>query len=331
MSTNKQENSIQDQEKAIIEWWERSRSLPEFSDHKWGKFFKDPATSGATSLFKRKGGQQLAHNMKSGDIVLVTKLDRAFRSLTDMIDSVENLTGLGVEIVFVHDTFLNNGSNSAAGKLILRIMAAIAEFERDLLSERIKEGIKRSPKKHRRDFNRRLPVGWRLSKSRYKRYPTEDEYTITLAKNIAEYLVQENLSKKQVTQRELMDAGLVLKNGKAPKPDQLRILLASACVGFPRTLYGGGYVLADVQKLWGDWRMPFWVSHTKRVMMSDVCLIDPRTGEEVEKDSRYYIAGHSGDWRNPNLSAWDSDEMIRLRNWQEEHDNELREAGSVFA
>ena len=74
------------------------------------------------------------------DAVLVWKLDRLGRSLSHVIRLVEELGSLGVDLVSVGDPGLD--TTSPHGKLIFSIMGAVAEFERDLIKERVTAGVK---------------------------------------------------------------------------------------------------------------------------------------------------------------------------------------------
>lgn len=76
-----------------------------------------------------------------GDVLLVLKLDRAFRTVKDTYDGVSFLQRYQVDFVSATQPIDTTGS---VGKLILGVLAAVAEFERDLLVERTKEGMARA-------------------------------------------------------------------------------------------------------------------------------------------------------------------------------------------
>ncbi len=80
--------------------------------------------------------------MESGDVLVVTKLDRLGRNAMDVRATVEQLAGLGVR---VHCLALGGVDlTSSAGKMTMQVIAAVAEFERDLLIERTQSGIIRA-------------------------------------------------------------------------------------------------------------------------------------------------------------------------------------------
>ena len=74
--------------------------------------------------------------MKSGDTLVVTKLDRIARSATQGIELIQSLLDKGV---VVHVLNMGLMDNTPTGKLIRNIMLAFAEFERDMIVERTQE------------------------------------------------------------------------------------------------------------------------------------------------------------------------------------------------
>jgi len=72
-------------------------------------------------------------------VVMVTKLDRLGRSLQHLISLLDEFKTKGVELIAITQ---NIDTSSAAGRLQWQIMAAFAEFEREIIRERTKEGLK---------------------------------------------------------------------------------------------------------------------------------------------------------------------------------------------
>ena len=98
--------------------------------------------SGSVAASERKGFRKLLDKLESGDVLVVTKLDRLGRNAMDVRVTVEALTGLGVR---VHCLALGGVDlTSAAGKMTMGVIAAVAEFERDLLIERTQAGLARA-------------------------------------------------------------------------------------------------------------------------------------------------------------------------------------------
>jgi DNA invertase Pin-like site-specific DNA recombinase len=75
------------------------------------------------------------------DAVLVWKLDRFGRSVRNCLDGIESLRGHGVRFLAVSQSIDTDESNPTA-RLLLHILASVAEFERELIRERVRAGIK---------------------------------------------------------------------------------------------------------------------------------------------------------------------------------------------
>lgn len=102
----------------------------------------EESISGSVPAKERPGFMKLVDRMESGDVLVVTKLDRLGRNAMDLRGTVEQLAGLGVR---VHCLALGGVDlTSAAGKMTMQVIAAVAEFEKDLLLERTQSGIKRA-------------------------------------------------------------------------------------------------------------------------------------------------------------------------------------------
>ncbi len=98
--------------------------------------------SGSTAAAQRRGFIRLMDKLESGDILVVTKLDRLGRNAMDVRATVDRLATLGVR---VHCLALGGADlTSAAGKMTMQVIAAVAEFERDLLVERTQAGLSRA-------------------------------------------------------------------------------------------------------------------------------------------------------------------------------------------
>ena len=98
--------------------------------------------SGSVAAMERKGFLALLNKLESGDVLVVTKLDRLGRNAMDVRATVERLTAIDVK---VHCLALGGSDlTSPAGKMIMTVIAAMAEFERDLLIERTQSGLARA-------------------------------------------------------------------------------------------------------------------------------------------------------------------------------------------
>ncbi|WP_186153524.1 recombinase family protein [Burkholderia gladioli] len=98
--------------------------------------------SGSVSAHQRPGFSELLLKMEEGDILIVTKLDHLGRNAMDVRATVEMLAERGIRI---HCLALGGVDlTSAAGRMTMQVLNAVAEFERDLLIERTQSGIARA-------------------------------------------------------------------------------------------------------------------------------------------------------------------------------------------
>ena len=81
-------------------------------------------------------------SLKAGDVLLVTKLDRLGRSTRELLDLIERISKAGAAFRSLGDPLWD--TSSSQGRLLSTLLAAIAEFERDLIKERTGEGRKRA-------------------------------------------------------------------------------------------------------------------------------------------------------------------------------------------
>jgi DNA invertase Pin-like site-specific DNA recombinase len=79
--------------------------------------------------------------LRSGDILFVWKLDRLGRDLRHLVNTVHDLVerGVGFKVLTGHGSSID--TTTASGKLVFGIFAALAEFERELISERTRAGL----------------------------------------------------------------------------------------------------------------------------------------------------------------------------------------------
>jgi DNA invertase Pin-like site-specific DNA recombinase len=80
----------------------------------------------------------LFSKLRKGDSVVVWKLDRLGRSLKDLIDLITKMKNLGVTFVSIQDGI---DTSTATGRFTFNIFASLAEFEREIISERTKSGL----------------------------------------------------------------------------------------------------------------------------------------------------------------------------------------------
>lgn len=87
---------------------------------------------------KRPQLEKLFEQLRPGDTIVIMKLDRLGRGLKDLINLVERIKEMKVNLVSLSQ---NIDTSTPVGKLIFHVFAMMAEFERDMISERTKKGL----------------------------------------------------------------------------------------------------------------------------------------------------------------------------------------------
>lgn len=104
--------------------------------------------------------------VREGDTVVVSEYSRLARSTRDLIDIVETLKAKGVNVISMKENYDNN---TPQGRLILKIFMDIAEFERELMLQRQKEGIAiaKANGKYKGRQSKQKPEDWESLKAMY--------------------------------------------------------------------------------------------------------------------------------------------------------------------
>ena len=121
--------------------------------------------------------KEMMAQLRKGDIVVVWKLDRLGRSLRDLVNLVAKLQDLEVGFKSLQD---NIDTTTPTGKLTFHLFAALAEFERDIISSRTKAGLQAARARGRKGgrpkgLSKKAQDKARLAESLYK----ERERSIT--------------------------------------------------------------------------------------------------------------------------------------------------------
>lgn len=95
-------------------------------------------TSGSKTAIERPGMAKLLEYAKAGDTVIVWRIDRLGRSLVDVLNTVELLRGHGIQVRSLSDGI---DPATSTGRLMLHMLATLAEYERELIVERVNAGI----------------------------------------------------------------------------------------------------------------------------------------------------------------------------------------------
>lgn len=81
---------------------------------------------------------KLLDHARAGDTIVIWRLDRLGRSMKHLLELIEDLEDRGISLVSLNEQI---DTTSANGRLMLRMLASLAAFERDLLSERTRAGV----------------------------------------------------------------------------------------------------------------------------------------------------------------------------------------------
>lgn len=103
------------------------------------KCFEDKASGKDTDRPQLQSALEFA---REGDTLVVHSMDRLARNLTDLRAVVDKLTAKGVKVEFLKEHLTFTGEDSPMSNLLLSMLGAVAEFERALIRERQREGIK---------------------------------------------------------------------------------------------------------------------------------------------------------------------------------------------
>jgi len=105
--------------------------------------YKDVASGAKAS---RPGLFEALSHLREGDSLVVWKLDRLGRSLAHLIETIHELNEKKIGFKSLQE---NIDTNTSGGQLIFHIFGALAQFERELISERTKAGLKAARKRGR--------------------------------------------------------------------------------------------------------------------------------------------------------------------------------------
>lgn len=142
------------QQRAVDNFYRYLRTRPEYADVGWGESLFDLAVSAYKfPLTAREGGAALNEKLRRGDHVIVSKLDRGFRSMRDFAMTFADWRARGISLHFAD---LNLSMNSPTGHAMAGLLSVFAEWESAVKSERNKAVIQRL-KADNRVWNKGIP------------------------------------------------------------------------------------------------------------------------------------------------------------------------------
>lgn len=102
-----------------------------------GNFVTEKGVSGSLEFERRPEGARLFKQLSSGDILIFSKLDRAFRNTRNALNTLHELKLRGVSVHFID--LGGDVTNDGIGSVIFTILSAFATFERERIATRIRE------------------------------------------------------------------------------------------------------------------------------------------------------------------------------------------------
>lgn len=136
-----------------------------------GKIFADRISG---SKRTRPELDKLLEQLRDGDVVTVTKYDRLARSLKDLLEIVEAIRDRGAGFRSLAEDI---DTTTPAGRLVFHVFASIAQFERERISERTKEGLTAARKRGR--IGGRPPVLSPAQKIEVRRMRDEEQRAVS--------------------------------------------------------------------------------------------------------------------------------------------------------
>ncbi len=194
VSTDKQDL---DNQKLEIEKYARSRNLV---IDQWIQ----------VTISSRKNGQdrridELLSKLKRGDCLIVSEISRLARSIREIHQIMHRLSKKKIECHFIKQNLITHGDNDMATKIYLNAFALASEIERDLISQRTKNGLALAKKRGKKLGNPNLPKINKRTKE------AADKYADTL-RAILTGFVDQGLTYQQMADA-LRDAGVKTRRG----------------------------------------------------------------------------------------------------------------------
>jgi DNA invertase Pin-like site-specific DNA recombinase len=114
--------------------------LRRYAEQRFARYYEyvDVGVSGAQRKRPQLDALMTAASQRLFDVVLVWKFDRFARSLKHLIDSLEEFRALGIDFISFTEGI---DTTTPAGQLLFHVVGAVAQFERDLIVERVRAGM----------------------------------------------------------------------------------------------------------------------------------------------------------------------------------------------
>jgi len=199
-----------DAQRAKIEAW------CTLNDYELAGVHVDAGISGKSAL-NRPGLQDALNDCRKGSALIVYSLSRLARSTRDTLDISDHLAKAGADLVSLSEKI---DTTSAAGKMVFRMLAVLAEFERDQISERTSGAMQH--KKAQGERVGAVPYGYTLNDNGVDLVPDPVEQDVIRQ---AKELQASGLSLRKIA-AELQRRGLNARNGAMFQATQIQRMIA---------------------------------------------------------------------------------------------------------
>jgi len=135
----------------------------------------DAGVSGGTPLSRRPEGSKLLKVLRPGDVVVAAKLDRMFRNALDALQTMQSFRDRKISLWLLD--LGNDCTGNGIAELIMTVLAAVAQFERGLISERIRDA-KRNLRRSNRHQGGTRPFGYQITSDKTLQAIPEEQAAI---------------------------------------------------------------------------------------------------------------------------------------------------------
>lgn len=199
-SRQAQEGMSLDAQRSRIEDWCR------LNGHSLEVVYADEGVSGKRADNRPELQRALAHVCRTGGVFVVYSLSRAGRSLDDLREISRRIDRAGAQFVSLTE---NIDTTSAVGRLVFTMIGAFAEFERELIAERVRGAMAYGRTQNKRQ-SRFVPMGWKMSGD--GKSLVEDDAEQAVVRRVVSH-AGSGLGAKAIYSRLVAD-GIVGRNGR---------------------------------------------------------------------------------------------------------------------
>lgn len=150
---------------------EKLRQWAALNGYELAAVYSDGGKSGKKTTNRPNLQAALDHACRSGAVVVVYSLSRLARSVRDTLNIAERLDKAGADLASISEQL---DTTTAAGKMVFRMLAVLAEFEREQVGERTAAALRHLKAQGKR-YSRRIPIGYRLGDDGKSLEPDEGE------------------------------------------------------------------------------------------------------------------------------------------------------------